>query len=327
LKNENRDLLPVGKLPPGILKSQVLSMAGINRSEVLVGPGIGEDAAVIDLSDIRGFLVVASDPVVGASINSGRLLVNINVNDVACKGADPAYFTVTLLCPRNMGIEFVERTMKEIDSACREMNISIIGGHTEITDRYEHPVLSGTMMGISSYNYSASDISSGDLILMTKHAGLEGMSILANDRPDLFRSFLSPEEISEVTGWSRSLSIYRESKLLRDIAKFMHDPTEGGIIGGISEIAELSGFGVHIDPGDIPIHDITRKASINLGFDHSHMISSGVLVAVFEPSRSEEALSRLAHENIQASVIGHMVKGKGNIEISTQEELWRVLDL
>ena len=76
-----------GKLQPEILRSNVLDFTGALRNDLLVGGGIGEDAALIRVPD--GILVAASDPVTGASRNAGKLLVHINANDIACKGGDP----------------------------------------------------------------------------------------------------------------------------------------------------------------------------------------------------------------------------------------------
>jgi len=318
--------LPLGKLPPDVLEQKILSLSGAPRPEVLVGPGVGEDASVIDLFNGK-YLVVASDPIVGASHDAGKLLVNVNVNDVACKGGDPAYMLLTILVPQNEGLPFAESIMEEIHHACKEMNISIVGGHTEITDRYDHPVLVGTMIGTTEYLYRAEDLEAGDLILMTKHAALEGMSIIASDRPDLLEPFLDSEDIELIRSWSRELSVYPESLLLRDLAKFMHDPTEGGIKGGLAEIQRLSGLGVNLDLDRLPVHPLTRRVVRELDFDPLHMISSGVMLAVLSKDNKKKALDRLEEKGISAAIIGVLVPpGKGE-ELGTHEELWKILEL
>lgn len=318
--------LPLGKLPPEVLEKKILSFAGMLREEVLVGPGVGEDASVIDLFDGR-YLVVASDPIVGASRDAGKLLVNVNVNDIACKGGDPAYMLLTLLVPQKEGLPFAERIMEEIHLACRDFGISIVGGHTEITDRYDNPVISGTLIGITSYLYRVEDLRAGDLVIMTKHAAIEGMSILASDRPDLLEPFLDREDIASIRSWSSDLSVYPESLLLRDLAKFMHDPTEGGIKGGLSEFQRLSGLGIDLDPDRVPLHPLTRRVIRELEFDPLHMISSGVLLAVIGKDDLDEARRRLEEKGIPASVIGELVPPGEGVPLDSREELWRVLDL
>ena len=141
-----------GKLQPDILKQSVLNFTGALRDDLIVGGGLGEDAALIRVPE--GVLVAASDPVTGASKGAGSLLVHINANDLACKGADPAWLVVTLIVPDKMGVPFIRDIMGEIHSTCKSLNIAIAGGHTELTDRYDQPVISGTMLGITRYELS-----------------------------------------------------------------------------------------------------------------------------------------------------------------------------
>lgn len=314
----------VGKLPPEILKKDVLRCVGASRPEVLVGPGLGEDAALIRWGDAP-YLVAASDPVVGATEGAGRLLVHINANDIACKGGDPAWFVVTLIIPAKDGLACIRRIMEEVHATCESLGIAVVGGHTELTDRYDRPVIVGTMMGPSRCDLRADKIRKGDAILVTKHIGLEGMSIIGHDRPDLL-SFLSREELDEVRSWHRGLSVLKEARLLRDFARYMHDPTEGGLEGGLLEIRNSCGLGVALDMGRIPVSTLTLRAAEKIGFDPLHLISSGVLVAVLAPNNVDEALSRLSSEGVDAKIIGHFIEPRGECKSDAHEELWGILD-
>jgi hydrogenase maturation factor len=314
----------IGKLPPEVLKEGVLRYSGAPRPEVLVGPGLGEDAALICWGEAP-YLVAASDPVVGAVHGAGRLLVHINANDVACKGGDPAWFIVTLIVPAREGVACVRRVMEEVHSACELLGIAVVGGHTELTDRYDHPVIVGTMMGPSCWDLRADKIREGDVVLATKHVGLEGMSIIAHDRPDLL-PFLSGKELEEVRSWQNDLSVLKEARLLRDLARYMHDPTEGGLAGGLLEIRDSCGLGIALNADAIPLSPLTVRAAEKIGFDPLHLISSGVLVAVLAPDKADTALKRLSGENIEAAVIGRFVLPRGKCKSDAHEELWRILD-
>ena len=318
-----------GKLQPEILKDTVLRYNGAFRPEVLVGPGLGEDAALIKWGD-EPYLVAASDPVVGAISDSGRLLVHINANDIACKGGEPAWFMATLIIPDYAGAQYVSRVMEEINGACSELGIAIIGGHTEITDRHHYPILVGTMMGYSRYHMRADKIREGDVIIVTKHAGLEGMAIIAHDRPDLL-PFMSDEEFRKIRSWQNDLSILKEARLLRDLANYMHDPTEGGLEGGLLEMCNSCGLEADLS-GGAPISPLTVRAAEELGFNPMCLISSGVLVAVLPGGCVNEGMTRLAAAGIEAKVMGRFVRsgaeGKNEKnEKNTNEELWRILDL
>ena len=315
---------PVGKLPPGQLEGSIFRYCGAKRPEVLIGPGIGEDAALIWWPEGK-FVAVASDPIVGATAGAGKFLVHINANDIACKGGDPSFFVVTLLVPSREGIPMVEALMKEIHEACLSIGAAVVGGHTELTDRYDQPVLVGTMMGPTEYVHRATDIRPGDRLILTKHGGLEGMAILAFDRPDLLLPAIGEEAVKEAAQWLDSISVLPESRALRDIARFLHDPTEGGIGGGIAEIIRLSGLGVELDYDKVPLSPLTKKARDHLGFDALHLISSGVLLAVVSPDHEEEAMARLKEKAIPAALCGTFVEGEGNCPDRVTEELWGLL--
>jgi hydrogenase maturation factor len=185
------------------------------------------------------------------------------------------------------------------------------------------------MIGKTYYYMDASNICEGDVILMTRHAGLEGMSIIAADRPDLLSGF-DKREILEIESWSKKLSVVQASRAIRDIARVMHDPTEGGVIGGICELERMSGYHASIDIAKIPVSPLTQKAARSIGFDPLHLISSGVLLAVLPVDKVDEAHERLEKQNIESAIVGRMEKrsitGEVSIKPDTHEELWGILN-
>ena len=313
-----------GKLQPDVLRESVLDFTGALRDDLLVGGGIGEDAALISVP--KGILVAASDPVTGAGRNAGKLLVHINANDVACKGADPSWLVVTLIVPDRLGVTFIREIMREIHETCSEMGIAVAGGHTELTDRYEQPVISGTMLGITRHELSTKRIREGDVILVTGHAGLEGMSIIANDRPDLIADIFSDEEMNVIRSWGNNFSVVEPAKILREFARYMHDPTEGGINGALYEMQEGSNLGIELRREDIPVSPLTLRAAEKLRFDPFNLISSGMLIAVVPPESVNEAQAMLKAKGIASGRAGRFVCGN-KIPFSTHEELWGILNL
>lgn len=318
--------LPEGKLSPSALKKNILAYTGAHKPELLVGPAVGEDAAVIKWREGK-YLVFASDPIVGAKTGAGRLLVRINSNDIASKGADPEYLTVTLILPPAMGELGARQIMNEIHEECLKLNIAIAGGHTEFNSEYEHPVISAAMIGSADKVLKASDIKTGDLIIVTKHIAIEGMAILASDKPELLSPFLTKKEISEIQSWSDQISILNESRAVRKFAKFMHDPTEGGFLGGMKEVSLLCGLEAQIDYKSLPIDPLTTLASKKLGFDPLKLIASGCMIAIVAKEDLE-----LAQESLYEAGVSHMVAGVmggtyEDKEVEMTEELWRLLKM
>lgn len=311
-----------GKLEPDILKQSVLNFTGALRDDLLVGGGLGEDAALIRVPE--GILVAASDPVTGATDGAGSLLVHINANDLACKGADPSWLVITLIVPDSLGVTFIRDIMREIHDTCAGLNIAIAGGHTELTDRYEQPVLSGTMLGITRYELSTRNIREGDVILLTGHAGLEGMSIIAHDRPELFAGLFTASELEEIRSWQGELSVLEPARILREYAHYMHDPTEGGLNGALYETARACGMGIRLYGDVLPVSPLTLRAARALNFSPYNLISSGMLIAVLPPEKTEEAQTRLKEKGITSSIAGEFVHGE-ELRIDAHEELWGIL--
>jgi len=318
--------LPSGKLSPEALKRNVLRYIGAVREELLIGPAVGEDAAVIEWPKGK-YLVFSSDPIVGAEKGAGRLLVRINSNDIASKGGDPAYLAVTLILPPSWGEDGAARIMSEIHEECLAQGIAVAGGHTEFNDRYERPVIMGALIGTADRVLRANELRLGDALIVTKHIGIEGMSILATDKPELLKPFMSEAEITEMVSWAEKTSVLEESKVLRKIAKFMHDPTEGGFMGGIGEISSLSGLRTDIDYASVPVHPLTARAAEKLGFDPLRLIASGSLIAAVPEEKTSEALRELAKLNIDASVVGSMGEKLQDPVPEPSEELWRLLKM
>ncbi len=323
--DDNKDL-PSGKLSPEALKRNVLRYVGAERKELLIGPAVGEDAAVIEWPAGK-YLVFSSDPIVGAEKGAGKLLVRINSNDIASKGGDPAYLAVTLILPPSWGAEGAARIMREIDEECAAQGIAVAGGHTELNDRYERPVIMGALIGTADRVLKAEDLRTGDKIIVTKHIGIEGMSILASDKPELLSPFMSASEIEYLLSWAEMTSVLEESKALRDIAKFMHDPTEGGFWGGVGEISALSGLELNIDRSAVPVHELTNRAAEKLGFDPLRLIASGSLIAAVSEENASEAMERLAKLGINAALVGSMGCKLERPVPDPSEELWRLLKM
>ncbi len=318
--------LPSGKLSPKALERNVLRYTGAQRKEMLIGPAVGEDAAVIEWPKDK-YLVFSSDPIVGAEKGAGKLLVRINSNDIASKGGDPAYLAVTLILPPSWGEEGAARIMGEIHEECIAQGIAVAGGHTEFNDRYDRPVIMGALIGTADRVLRADDLRPGDELIATKHIGIEGMSILASDKPELLRHFMSEFEIAELLSWTEKTSVLEESRALRDIAKFMHDPTEGGFMGGVGEISSLSALQVKIDSFSVPVHPLTKRAAERLGFDPLRLIASGSLLAAVPPEKTGEAMQRLAKLGIDAAVVGVMGDRLEKPLPEPSEELWRLLKM
>jgi len=330
------------KLSPKLMELYVFRRLGARDPSVVVGPGVGEDAAAIDLGNGR-VLVVHSDAVTGAIEILGRLAVHVPCNDVAVAGARPRWLSITILVPEEWGAEVVDEVMEQVDEASRELGVAVVGGHTELTSGISRPIASSTAMGIVSASkfVRTGGARSGDLVLMTKTAGVEGTAIICTDFADALRARgVSEEIIARGREFFRRVSVVKEALLLaeRGLATSMHDPTEGGVLGGLTEIAYASGKTLVVWEERIPVARETMEISRALGIDPLKLISSGTLLATVPRGRVDEALRILEDSGVEVSIIGEvrdrgdalvvLHRRSGNVEklvhVYVEDELFRL---
>ncbi len=283
---------PVGKLPPDVLDNLLKSASSHPR--LVVGPKIGEDAAVIDMGD--RYLIAKSDPITFVEHHIGRYAVHVNANDIACMGATPLWFLMTLLLPEGRADEaMISRIWKEVENTCDDLDITICGGHTEITSGLEFPILSGHMLGeVSKENLvRGADAQVDDLILLTRPIPVEGTAILADAKYDFLKNHMDVEilENAKKTLESPGISVVAQALAAAGTGQVhaMHDPTEGGLATGIHEMAEAAGLGAIVEENNIPISFEGGKICKALNLDPLGVITSGALLLAV-PAEGEETV-------------------------------------
>jgi hydrogenase maturation factor len=302
---------PAGKLPAAELKRFLATLEPCDPA-VIVGGAVGEDAAVLDLG-AEDLLVAKTDPITFATEDAGRYLVAVNSNDLATTGAEPRWLLVTALLPEGASAELVAGVFESLRLACDEAGISLVGGHTEMTVNLNRPVLVGCLLGTVPRHrlLRTSGARPGDAVLLAGGVAIEGTAILAREHAALLRRRgVDEETIERAAGWLRrpGISVLPAARLLRSLEGIhaMHDPTEGGVVTALEEIAEAAGCGLRIDLDAIPVLEESRRIAQALGLDPLGLLASGALLAALAPEAVEEALARLAQAGIPAAVIGRV---------------------
>ncbi|MDO4543992.1 MAG: AIR synthase family protein [Clostridia bacterium] len=292
--------MKIGKLENSVLEELILKKFTPMRAESKTQPRIGEDCAVLDIGD--DFVALSSDPITSVGTESlGRLSVYVNCNDAVCSGADPVGLMVTLLVPPSATENDIDRIANDLAAAARRCNVDILGGHTEITDAVTRPITSTTVIARAARNKALMGAQSGDSIIMTKSAGLEGTGIIA--------AALVEPSMREICEYCfDNLSVVQEARIAVDCgAHALHDVTEGGILGAVWELATCANLGATIDVNAIEVLPQTQQLCDRLGLDPLRLIGSGsLLIACANP---EAMLKRLQKADIPARKIGVLHEG------------------
>ena len=319
-------MLPVGKLPLEYLPS-LLKRLPKQGPRVVVSPRVGEDAAVIDAGD--RYIVVATDPVTFAIDQIGRYAVHVNANDVAVLGARPLWFFVAILLPESRTTpQLAETIMDDVGTTCEELGVTVCGGHTEITQGLDRPILVGQMLGevTPTRLVQKTRITPGDLILLTRGVAIEGAAILARERSEWLRG---PVDAQVLARASRLLiepgisvvSAALAAANLSDAVHGMHDPTEGGLAAGLFELVAPAGLGMHVIRGEIPVLPECRAICDALGLDPLKLIASGALLIAVAPDRADSVLWAVAATGVPVAPIGEVRPANEGIMIETNGTL------
>ena len=303
--------MKIGKLTASQLKEVIFDNIKKKRKEFLNSPGIGDDCAAIDLGEKVCY--VSSDPITGAVSEIGKLAVNITCNDLATTGVEPMGIMVTILAPPSTSVEDLQNIMVDMESECTKLNIDILGGHTEITDAVNKVIISVTGLGFGTKAHyeDKKEILEGDIVLLTKGTGIEGTAIIAYEKEEELKAVLSQSEINYAKSMMDLTSVVKEGLLSSKLSKGMHDVTEGGILGAVWEVAELSKLGVSIYEDQLNVSEVTHKICNYYKIDPLKLISSGSMLIVVSPENKDELLEKLIFDEIPAFEIGYFTQ---NIE-------------
>jgi hydrogenase expression/formation protein HypE len=280
---------------------------------VVVGPRVGEDAAVLDLGD--RYLIATTDPITFATDELGWYALNVNANDVAVRGAKPRWFLATLLLPEAQTTEASALALLEaVAQACEELDVALVGGHTEITHGIDRPIVVGTMLGEVARDrlVTSSGARVGDAVLLTKGVPLEGASIVAREKErELLRAGVAPAVIDRARAFLRTpgIGVVREAVIAGEQARLtaMHDPTEGGVATALHELAAAAGVGLRVDREAITVLPEGGELCRALGLDPLGTLASGALLLTLGARDAPSVIEVLAQAGIACRCIGEVV--------------------
>lgn len=304
--------MATGKLENETLQD-ILQSISFHRKEVLVGAGVGLDTTQIDFGE--KICVLSTDPITGAKENIGSLAVDISVNDTSTSGAENIGVLLTILAPEGTTPQDIREIMADASKRAEELEIEIIGGHTEITDAVNRFVLSSTSIGIldKKDQIPADKIQEGDSVYVSKYIGIEGTAILAHDKEEELKNVMTQEELDYAKGLLKWISVQDDAKYAKNKdLSYMHDVTEGGLLGAVYEAYQGIKKGIEIVCENVPVLEVTKKICDYFNIKPFRLISSGSMLIISSDGSLEK---KFEGSNINLTKIG-VVKGDEPIIIT-----------
>ncbi len=308
------NILPVGKLPPEILR-KIIAKAPISAPGLLMGPGIGLDCGIVDNGS--NYLVLKTDPITFATEEIGWYAIQIIANDLATTGATPKWLMVTALFPENKTDEaLIEAVTDQLFSACREMKITLVNAHTEITYGIDRPILMCSLVGEVAREklITAWGAKPGNDVLITKGIPIEGTALLAREFAAELKPVLTPDELRTAQAYIHQpgIGVSADARIAISAGRVtaMHDPTEGGLASALWELSEACGYTVEVDLAAVPVSAISQKVCGFFGLNPLNTIASGALLMAVDAGDTQAILQALESSGIACSRIGRISNQK-----------------
>ncbi|MBI1745079.1 MAG: hydrogenase expression/formation protein [Acidobacteria bacterium] len=305
-------IFPVGKLPASELVG-LLRQLRTGDPRLKIGPAVGEDAAVIDMGN--RYLIAKTDPITLAAERIGWYAVHINANDIAVMGGEPRWFLATLLLPEGKtDRRLVQRIARDLSRTCAELNIVLCGGHTEITLGLDRPIIVGLMLGEARKRdlVRKARVRPGDRVLLARGLAIEGTALLARERGAELTKAFGQSFVRQAAHllMRPGISVVKAATIARRSAdiKAMHDPTEGGLLAALHELAQVCGVGLRIDATRIPILNETQRVCRHFGLDPLGLLASGALLIIASRADARRVISGLSRQAIDCSDIGETTR-------------------
>lgn len=307
----------VGKPSPSRLARLLDGALGKPAPGLLVGPGVGLDAAIVDLGGGR-VMAVAEDPIFPAPglplEMMGRFTVHIGASDVAVTGVRPEYMTYTLLLPGETPESDARSLIESISATADDLGITIAGGHTGWYDAVNVPIVGGvTVWGTAPQDrwISPGGARPGDVLLMTKGPAIEAAALLAVLYHERLDGRLTPTNRDRLLKRVDQISVVEDARLAFQTGHVhaMHDATEGGVLGGMWEMQMASGLALEVNLTNIPVPEDIAQLAVALGFDPWEAISEGTLLAAADPAGVPALQETWRAAGIESHVLGHFTEG------------------
>lgn len=318
--------MKAGKVPESVLKRSVIKQVKVNKDKILTGPGVGVDFGAV-YSEKGETFVFSTSPVTGSAKEIGVTAFLNVVNNVAVSGADPVGVMVTVLLPVKTEESVLRELLKEIANLAKTSGMAILGGHTEMMDAVNAPVISITGVGKVKREkmVSAAGAKAGQDIVMTKYAAAYGTSQIAREQEEALLTRYPKSFLTEAQDMDKMYSIVAEAAIAREFnISAMHDVSECGVYGALWELAAASKVGLEIDLAKVPVKQHTIEVCEFFDLNPYMLRGNGSLLIATD--HGSALVDALLIAGIEAAIIGHITDDQDRVIIYGEEADRRFLE-
>jgi hydrogenase maturation factor len=310
-----------GKATAEMFERVILRRLGASDVDVLVGPRHGVDVGVVRVADGVAMALTADPVFVVPAYGWERaawFAVHILASDASTSGLPLRWMSVDLNLPPSISDEDLTALWDAFHRTCVDIGVAVVTGHTARYDGCDWPMVGGATciaLGPADAYVTPTMARPGDAVVVTKGAAIEATALFAATFPERLAAGVGEDVVREADALFGSMTVVPEAVLAREFGlrdagvTSMHDATEGGVIGGLLEVAVASGAGIRVDHERIPVRPEVRAVCDHVGIDPYTAISEGTLIATVVPERADAYVAKLADAGIEAAVVGEILVG------------------
>lgn len=310
---------PPGKITAGVYRDVILRNLGAKDDDVVVGSQHGVDVGVVRIGDGQ-VMAVTSDPVFVVPAygweRAAWFAVHILASDAALSGLPLRWMMVDLNLPLDLADDDLATLWRAYAQTCEDLGVAVVTGHTGRYAGCDWPMVGGATcaaVGPEDRYVTPRDARPGDRVIVTKGAAIEATALFGATFPDRLAADLGADVAGAADALFDRMTVVPDARVaagygLRDEGvSAMHDATEGGVLGGLVEIAEASGVGMRIDRDRIPVRPEVAAVCEHVGMDPYVSISEGTLLATVRPDHADGVLQAFAAAGIEAAEVGEVL--------------------
>lgn len=302
-----------GRLSRELIQREILSRFGEGPLRAL------PDGATLEAPDRA--LVFTTDSFVVHPLefpggNIGHLAVHGTVNDLAVCGAAPKWLSLALILEEGLSLALLGRVLDAVRDAVDRCGVQVVTGDTKVVARGQCDGLyintAGVGEMIPGFDLGPEHIREGDQVLVSGTIGDHGFAVMG-----------ARESIGIENGpVSDSGPVHRLTAALGEqagSARFMRDPTRGGVAAVLNEIVEDRPLDVELDEASLPVSPGAHAVSEMLGLDPLNVACEGRVLLICTPDRADAILEawRGFAEGEGAARIGCVKAGSGRVTMET----------
>lgn len=286
------------------------------------GPGSGagpsRDSAVLEVP--VGRIAISTDsyvvqPLIFPGGNIGDLAVNGTINDLAMSGAQPLGLTAGFILEEGLELELLGRIAQAMGKAADHAGVGIVTGDTKVVGKGSADQLFINTAGVGvipdGVDVGPERARVGDDVIVSGTIGEHGVAIMSVREGIDFGTVVTTD--------SAPLHRLVAAMLAAGDVHALRDPTRGGLVAAVVEIARAAGVGVRLDEHAIPVPEAVASACGFLGLDPLQVANEGKLVAFVDPADTEAVLAAMhaRPEGAGATVIGRVVAEHPGMAVGT----------